>query len=295
MEFNKVPSIDPHADPLSTLRLLRKHTRRVKQCDTSQAISDKEIIMRMVSLRPECKVEQVGTIEYEIAKHYETFKIEVEKTGYGDYTLASFQKVLKKHHDDHIKKLVKKDGDKKAEAFYSNNGGFQKKFKAKFTGKCNYCKIPGHKAEDCRKKKRNQGNNGNNNNNNGNNGQKKYKSRIMCFNCQKMGHYSSECHAPRRQGQQNANNMDQFSVANMEQCHFVNISEQVEEEQYVPWSFEIYSDSEPSIVDDDDDAIEFEDEAVEVDDVDVAIASNNDEQREAEVDDLCESHSIKSS
>ena len=75
MEFNKVPSIDPHADPLSTLRLLRKHARRVKQCDASQAVSDKEIIMRMVSLRPECKADQVGTVEYEIAKHYESFKI----------------------------------------------------------------------------------------------------------------------------------------------------------------------------------------------------------------------------
>ena len=63
--------------------------------------------------------------------------------------------------------------------------------------------------------------------------------------------------------------MDSFFVANMEQCHFVNVAEQVEEQdqcftmlntEYVPWSFEVYSNSEPSIVDnvDDDEVVEFE-------------------------------------
>jgi hypothetical protein len=152
--FNDVPKIDPFGDPIETLRKLKKHADRVEECDATQAISEKEIMMRLISLRPTCKIEQVGSIEFEIAKHYETFKKTIEDKGYDTWTITTFQKELKKQFDDNIKKFVEGKEKVKAkgqESFFVKNGG--KKFKAKFTGTCHYCKIPGHKIEDCRKKK----------------------------------------------------------------------------------------------------------------------------------------------
>jgi hypothetical protein len=65
--FNDVPKIDPFGDPIETLRKLKKHADRVEECDATQAISEKEIMMHLISLRPTCKIEQVGSIEFEIA------------------------------------------------------------------------------------------------------------------------------------------------------------------------------------------------------------------------------------
>ena len=96
------------------------------------------------------------------------------------------------------------------------------------------------------------------------NGGRKDKNKITCFNCQGKGHYANECRKPHReqgQGQnQEANNIDHFFIANAEQCHTITVAEQVEDEDlYVPWSFEVYSDSEPSVMvgDEDEDSIEF--------------------------------------
>jgi hypothetical protein len=152
--FNDVPKIDLFGDPIETLHKLKKHADRVEECDAMQAISEKEIMMRLVSLQPTCKVEQVRSIKFEIAKHYEIFKKTVEDKGYDTWTITTFQKELKKQFNDNIKKFVKgkdKAKSKGQESFFVKNGG--KKFKAKFNGTCHYCKIPGHKIEDCHKKK----------------------------------------------------------------------------------------------------------------------------------------------
>ena len=119
--------------------------------------------MRVISLRPTIDKYKVGTVEFEIAKGYQTLKKTVEKKGYDRYTLALFQKELKEHYDDNVKMYVPTEEDKKSsaqeafqasqEAFYAGQGN-QKKFHAKFTGNCNHCGITGHREADCNKKKR---------------------------------------------------------------------------------------------------------------------------------------------
>ena len=71
--------------------------------------------------------------------------------------------LVKDKRKKEAKKKAKDDDDsdsedeetKIAEAF----AAFMKsnKYKAKFNGKCDYCEIPGHKEEDCYKKKRDKG------------------------------------------------------------------------------------------------------------------------------------------
>ena len=55
------------------------------------------------------------------------------------------------------------------------------KYQVKYTGKCSYCHIPGHKEENCYKKKRDEGKDAGG-----------YKG-PKCFNCGKHGHKAASC------------------------------------------------------------------------------------------------------
>jgi hypothetical protein len=115
--------------------------------------------------------------------------------------------LVKEKHVKEAKKKEKKekkddDGDdtdsddddekKMAEAFVAMMKG---KYKAKFTGKCYYCKLPGHHVVDCNKKKRDE---------DGDHG----AGRTTCYNCGKVGHTAAKCW--HKKGNQEANDMNHF-------------------------------------------------------------------------------------
>jgi len=104
-EYNKVPKIHPHSDPAETMRLLRKHVRRLTLCKSERKITDKQIMMRFIALRPELDKSKIGTIEYEIARLYDVLRKEIEDAGYASFTMGSFQKKVKEFFDEYICQL----------------------------------------------------------------------------------------------------------------------------------------------------------------------------------------------
>ena len=186
-QYNNIPSLGPHDDPMEHFAMRKKLNLRVGECDATQMLPNSTLMMNTTSSFPYPDKTKPGTVDFAIAMKYQEFKSDVIRKGYDNYTLAEFQSELKDFYEMHIQPLQTKskatplklseEGDMKPkaqEAFAmagtrrGGRGNQSRKFKARFNGNCNYCHIPGHKEADCNKKRRDMGNSGNGGN--GNNG-----------------------------------------------------------------------------------------------------------------------------
>ena len=163
-------------------------------------------------------MENPGSLESQIGLKYDHFwNDSVLKADLKTMSISDFKNKLRIFDDTQLIDLVKdkrkKEAKKKAKddddseskdeekkmaeafvAFIQSN-----KYKAKFSGKCNYCHIPRHKEEDCYKKKQEEGKD--------NGGPK-------CYKCGKRGHVAAKCWS--KKGNQEANAMDSYFITNVE-------------------------------------------------------------------------------
>jgi hypothetical protein len=206
--------------PVEVFEDLLEINDEIEACDDSEVKSARSLFVHFKGLRPHVDTENPGSLEL-IGMKYDSFWNDSGlKAALKRMSVSEFKDKLRMFDDTELSDLVKEkrakeakkkekkekkddDGDdtdsdddddekKMAEAFVAMMKG---KYKAKFTGKCYYCKLPGHRVEDCNKKKRDEG---------GDHG----AGRTTCYNCGKVGHIAAKCW--HKKGNQEANDMNHF-------------------------------------------------------------------------------------
>jgi hypothetical protein len=208
--------------PVELFEDLLEINDEIEACDDSEAKSARSLFVHFKGLRPRVDTENPGSLESQIGMKYDSFWNDSGlKAALKRMSVSEFKDKLRMFDDTELSDLVKekrvkeakkkekkekKDEDsddvdssddddtekKMAEAFVAMMKG---KYKAKFNGKCYYCKLPGHRVADCNKRKREQGDD-------------YEEGRTKCFHCGKVGHTAAKCW--HKKGNQEANDMNHF-------------------------------------------------------------------------------------